>query len=358
MGRLRVLVFIAMTACGRLGFEDTSVPADAFVASNLAPQTCQSATWDNIALTNPDVDLSVVQTPTGVTAVWVARAGSPLYGINIGSDWGVSGNPAGTLINPGTWRLASVTFVDGALIAGVAALDRSDVKIDLVQPSLSSYTENACPLGAVISAPPLLHAGPDLVAPVTSDIGMTVIPFNATFVVAASQLSVASSMGPTTMTATRFGNTAVVAWSTITECFVEQLMDMATGFGSQYGMPCASPKLTADSSEVVLVFERAGGIYLSRGAPLLVSANTATMLASGTSPRIAFDGNQFWISYRDDTGHLVAGYFGFDGMLRVTSLASAPMHDAYDLTIVNGQPWIFTITAGSMSAVRLCIPPA
>ena len=86
-------------------------------------------------------------------------------------------------------------------------------------------------------------------------------------------------------------------------------------------------------------------------------AANGTMLApNATSPRIVFDGIRNWTSYLDASGAVVVGYQDTNGVLRSTQLATTPRHDAYELAIVDYEPWIVALDASGLVATRLCTP--
>jgi len=359
LGSLLLVVATVATGCGRLGFDGNEPSPDApDVVTARAPTMCELSGWNTVAFPDPDVDLSVVQTPTGVTAAWIPVGGGALYAANIGTDWKLAGDPAGTMIKAGTWGRAAITLFDGTLIAAEAQFDQSDVKIDVVQPDLSGTSEVACPIARVVDVP-MLHAGADRVTPLTSEIGMTVLPFDASFSPMASMLTVPSTGSVIGMSATSLNTTAVVAWSTATTCYVQQVMDMATSMGSQSAIPCLSPELASDGTNVVLVYEGPAGIFVSRGDVMEIGPDTATLLApGGTAPHVVFDGTRFWVSYRDNGGNLAIGYLASDGSFLATSIGTTATHDAFRLMLVNGAPWLFSAGAGGLGASRYCIPAA
>jgi hypothetical protein len=148
----------------------------------------------------------------------------------------------------------------------------------------------------------------------------------------------------------------VVVWSTATGCNVEQLMDMATGIGSQVATPCASPQLATDGQTVVLVYESPDGIYISRGDAMQIGPANARLLVPGASaPRIRYDGTRFWISYRE-SGTLTVGYLSSTGALLIRTTGIAASHDAGRLVLVRGEPWLFAAGPTGLQAGRICIP--
>jgi hypothetical protein len=354
VGSRQVVLLALLAACGRLDFGDVPVDVpDGGTNDRVAPEVCWVTGWSTVTFSDLAVDLSVATTPNGVSVVWVPTAGGDLSGINLDRNWRLSANPG--VVQSGTWLRSSVTWFDGTLVT--AELESGAVKIFSSQPDLGGSSEIGCPIATAVSKQPLLHASSDTVLLTGWDLGLVVTPYDAALSSQPSMMSVASDP-VTALTATELGSKALAVWSTASTCFVEQVMDMATGIGSSNAVPCSSPRVAASSDMVALTFEGPSGIYLSTGAPDTIGSATARLLApGGTSPRVTFDGTRFWISYLDGNGHVVAGYLSSTGELLTTSITTSPTHDAYEMLIVNGSPWVFAVDAGGLAATMLCLAP-
>src|SRR4029079_3027520 len=103
------------------------------------------------------------------------------------------------------------------------------------------------------------------------------------------------------------GADALVAWPTATSCYLTRVFDAVHGESRVTPGRCDAPRLAATDHDVGLVFERDGGVYLARGAASELSPQSATLLGTGRAPRIATDGDRYWVSYLDASGVLVAG---------------------------------------------------
>ncbi|HEX7701055.1 MAG TPA: hypothetical protein VF403_10045, partial [Kofleriaceae bacterium] len=212
----------------------------------------------------------------------------------------------------------------------------------------------ACPSADHVSKPPFVNAGPDTVSPTTWLDGLTIRPFASDWTAMPPVLTEPSDQ-PVAVTAVTFGTSAVVAWSTPAACNVEQLTDMSNGTRAHSTTPCLEPRLATSPTAVAFVRELPDGVYLSTGAPSDLVANAIQIGANGTSPRIAFDGQRFWIGYYDGA-RLVAGYLGLDGTLHSTTIAATPAHDAYELVIVGGAPWLLVVDPAGLAGHKLCVP--
>ena len=342
-------MLIAIAACGRLGFTNGET-VDAST-SQAIPLVCGDHSF-NIAFPDHDVDVSAIETPSGLSVTWVPLVGGPLYGIKLDPNWQITSDMSATSIKPGTWYSSSLGFVDDMLVMGES--DGGSIKLDTVQSNMSSATEQACPSANRVSKPPFVNAGPDTISLTTWIDGLTVRPFASDWMPTPPVLTEPSDE-PVAVTAVTFGATAVVAWSTPTACNVEQLGDMATGMRVQSTTACRAPRLAASETAVAFVREQPDGVYVSVAAPSDMFASAMLIGPNGTSPRIAFDGQRFWISYLDGT-QLVVGYLGLDGTLHSTTVAATPAHDAYELTIVGGAPWLIVVDGAGLAAHELCVP--
>jgi hypothetical protein len=338
-------------ACGRIGFAD--MPP--FMANDAAPQMCQVEGW-TIPVADPDLELAVTAMPGGASVAWVARAGGDLMGVNIDGSWQLAATPA-TVKNTYPYVLSALTYLDGSLIYGTN--DGNAVKIEVVPPDLSnvpaSANEVACPLmTAHVSDVPALHAGAGYISPITSDTGVQFMPFSSSWAQGTVQLTVPSS-APTDITATSVGTTALVAWSTVNGCYVEHVLDAATGSGASANMPCLAPRLAAGTSDVALVYESLGGIAMAVAAPDALDPATATVVVpSGASPRVAFDGARYWIAYRDGLGDIKVGYLADDGAVPTVGVVSNALDRAYELVVIDAQPWLFAMDTTGLEATRFC----
>ena len=86
-------------------------------------------------------------------------------------------------------------------------------------------------------------------------------------------------------------------------------------------------------------------------------ASTHLVGPLGTSPRIAFDGQRYWMTYIDARGGVAVGYLSEDfGTLVSLALEDVtPSADAYDLKIVNGQPMVFSASSRGYAAHTICL---
>ncbi len=364
--RVYVLVWVGLlgSGCGRLWFDGPS-PGDPVVpdapvvpddgddaARRLVPQVCGTQAYSAIQLQQV-TDLSIASTPGGA-AVFAVSASGDLVGFLVNRDGSLNGGLA--LMRSGPFASSGATYIDDTLIA--VAVSSSSTYIQLVAPDLSQNREIAN-LSSYdhASKQAVLHAGSDRIAPVSCEV-LTVSPFDASWTLMTSPLSVATSEA-TAMTTVQLGSEALVAVSTASACRVEVIADSATSNGSSQPSPCPSPRLANDGSTVSrLMFEASDGVHVANVDGRQLAATSRLVVAGATSPRILFDGQRYWTSYLDQTGAIAVGVD--DGPLLMTTQVSGvtPAHDAYELALIQGSPWVFAVDSAGVSAHKLCLVPA
>ncbi len=259
------------------------------------------------------------------------------------------------MITTYTNTTSTLAYVEGNVVVGT--FDTSNVKLELAPPDLSSSNEIACPpLATHVADTPALRAGPDFISPQTTDQGLSIDPFDSGWAEGAVQLTVASDP-PTAITAAQISTTALVVWSTDTSCHVESVMDRATGTGTSASMPCPAPRLAAGNGDVALVFESASGIAREISAANALDVSAAIQVApTGASPRVNFDGANYWLAYRDGVGDIMVGYLATDGSVQMVAMQSDAYAAAYTLAIVGGEPWLFAMDTTGLTATKFCVP--
>jgi hypothetical protein len=348
---------VLLVGCGRLGFDDMAAPGggSGSQTTNLVPAVCGAQSYTSIAAAL-DSDLSVAPTPTGAAVFVVPTSGGNLRGFTVDNDGNVtSGATLKTIRVGGPFTASAAAYVDNTLIAAVISSSRTLVNI--IPADLSTYTEIGNVDGERVGKHALLHATIDRITPTACGAGLTVNPFDNLWNPQTSQLSVTTPQS-TGIAATPLGNEALVAWSTADQCYVERLTTGAMGVGSSQAWSCAAPRLANDMTTTMskVVFEAPDGVRLGSIADDQLDGATTLLAAGATSPRISYDGAQYWISYLDATGTITVGTLQSDGSVLTTQLAGTmPQHDAYELAIINGTPWIYSVDGNGTAGHALCL---
>lgn len=303
-----------------------------------------------------DSDIAVAATPTGATVFGVPTAGGDLVAFSIDPDGYLTSPAGGSVIrNDGPYTVSAAAYVDNTLIAAVVSSTR--VLVNVVQPDLSAYNEIANIDGQFVGKQALMHASSDRITPTSCSAGLTVNPFDSSWTPMTAQLTVSTGQS-TGIAAIPLGNEAIVAWSTATDCYVEQVMTSVTGNGSTQAFPCQGARLASDQvATTTLAFEASDGVRLGSIAGDQLDSATSLIAPGATSPRIVFDGTRTWISYVSSSGDVVVGFMDpGSGQLVITTLAGTqPKATAYELALIGGAPWIVSVDAAGYAGYKLCV---
>lgn len=309
----------------------------------LVPEVCAVRTWSDIRLASDDVDLGVVGTANGVALFAVERAGGDVQAFAIESHGFLT---AARTLRQGSLTAVSAAAVDGTFITASLASD-GDVFVDVVRSDLARFDNVSTERGTMIAD---VSAG-DRFAALASTDGVTGIRFDDRW--QPSALAVATKP-PRAITAARYLDDTIVAWSTDTTCHVAR-----TGRTSSRDFTCVGARLaldeangrgymvSADGENIMISDIRIGGESELAGQHLLVQR--------GSAPKIAFDGSRYWVSYTNTHGHAVVGYL-HDGALISVGIDVRPAAEAYDLSVKNGLVWLYAVDdTGRVGAHELCL---
>lgn len=321
----------------------------------VTPMVCTSRSWDSVTYDAKDAVVRALPTAHGAAVFMVPRAGGMLRGFQVDGRGLVMGDAEGQRIRTGAFTDLAATRVDGRTIVGAISGTRTSVMA--IDQDLKEATELALVDGALQGTTTMMPLGAARVTATGGPSGMLLSSFDATWAPMGTEV-VARSV-PISMTSTAYGNDAMIAWSTPTECHVQRV---GAGIESVQPFACANGRIAADplSHAGWLVYEQGGSIMITRiavDAPNQMSAERP-LVRFGSSPRIAYDGLHYWISYLDARGDVVVGVLDAGGTLVGVALeGTQPLAQAHDLVIVDGQPWVFALDGSGIGATRLCIDP-
>jgi hypothetical protein len=358
-----VVLVLAVSGCGRLGFGEGSADDADEGGGNLmtgvvdesarAPAICERIA--NIATASEaDVDLALATTPTGITAVWSAIAGGPMFGVDVSAT-----RAAGTAvqIRAGTFTATSAAYLDGRLVTAGVSGTRTLIH-DVPQP-LAAAAEIANIDGMFVGKTTLAHSGGDRVVATSCSSGLTMSAFDFQWNGSEGTLSV-STNATQNIDMAPMGSTAFAVWSTATSCHYEIVTSKSTGSTRQtMSRPCLDARVASNGSDVAIVFEDGTRAGLVIDDTATVSVNNAVFADGARSPRVVWDGARYWVSYLDDTDRIVVGFIDDDGALVRAALAEPlPADKAYELGMFDGAVWLFEVASSSrtLSASRLCQP--
>jgi hypothetical protein len=342
---------------GPEGLPDEQAPENGNEAADptarIKPEICGVRTWDEVVYEAKDTELRAVGTESGAAVFMVPRSGGMLRGFVVDGRGLISGDPKGLKIrNEGIYTSLSAGRVDGRFVVGLVAGDHTSVNV--IREDLGDYRELAVVDGAFIGDATMMHSRNTKVTTTGGSSGMLMSTFDANWAPMGTRV-VARSV-PISMTSAAYGTDAMIGWSTPTECHVQRV---ASGIESMQPYPCSNNRIAVDYAS------RGGWMVYESGPSVMIGqiradghnqiANELPLVQHGSSPRIAFDGARFWVSYIDERGDVVVGFLDNHGAFdsRVMD-GTRPMAGAYDLAVIGGSPWIYAIDGNGVGATKLC----
>jgi hypothetical protein len=325
------------------------------LAPRLIPEICAARAWPEAFADSKDMDLAVVPMTQGAAVLSVSKQGGPLYGFLVDSRGLIMGNPAGTKIRTdGVYTGVSAAVVDSRLVVGL--VEGTNISVNVIRDDLGDYRELADVTCSFVGDATVMHSRGERVTTTGGNTGMVLSTFDSAWSPMSSEV-IARSV-PTSMTSVAYGNDAMLAWSTASTCHLGRV---AAGVYSEQNFACSNGRLAVDyaSRAGFLVYERGGAIMISdiRASAHNEIANENLLVPSGTSPRIAFDGHRYWVSYLNSRGDVIIGYLDEDNSLNSMAIEfNRPASDAYDLAFVNGAIEVYAYDGDTgYNAHRICL---
>lgn len=324
------------------------------VINKLIPQVCAAHSWPSVFAQDKNLDLRAVPTQQGAAIFSVGRSGSSLYGFVVDARGLIIGDANGTKVLDGNFTNISATEIDGRLV--VAALDDSKIFVNMLSDDLTEARLLGTMSGTMLGDTLMMHAREHYVSVAGSPSGIVTSTFDSNWTDMGSELIEHSS--PLSMTSTRYGNDAMIAWSTPGDCHLSRV---AAETHDMQNFPCRNNRIAANfaTKSGHMVFEENGAIHRSTiivGAHNEI-ANNNQLVPSGKSPRIVFDGKRYWISYINTHGDITLGYLESDGSLASMALEGIrPTDGAYDLSVIDGEVWLYAFDGDNrFSANKMCL---
>jgi hypothetical protein len=324
------------------------------VIGKLIPQVCAAHTWPSVFAQDKDLDLRAVPTQQGAAIFSVARGGGSLNGFVVDARGLIIGDVDGTEVLAGNFTNMSATQIDGRLV--VATLEGSKIFVNLLSDDLTDAHLLGTMSGTMLGDTLMMYARGYYISAAGSPDGIVASTFDANWTEMSSQLVQNSS--PLSMTSTRYGNDAMVAWSTAGSCHLSRV---ANETHDVQNFPCRNNRIAANFADKAgqMVFEDNGSI---RRSDLMIGAhneiaNNNQLVPNGTSPRIVFDGRRYWVSFLNPHGDITLGYIEQDGSLVSMAIEGIrPMNGAYDLAVIEGSVWIYAFDGDNRySANKMCL---
>lgn len=337
------------------GITGTDVPST--TPSRVFPEACGKVNWTTGIATDKAVDVAVVAGAQQGTLIAVPSGGGRLSGFSF--DLGMDASSNGIKVPlAGTFDRVATTMLGDHVVAAVRGT--AGVQLALLDDSLSSVKViDKLPTDLVASGVMYRLAGQQPVIPYATADGLYLQPLDAGLQPKALQhyLTTDPVIG---LTATQDEGNILVAMSTATDCHIQLVESISSGYGSTLPVACESPMVAAapQQGSAGLVFEYADAVWfalIEQGQ--IVSGHR--MSASATSPRIVFDGQRYWASFLDAEGHVEVGFIDAQNQLNVIKLSDTrPQSDAYQLVMINGSVWVIGLDPPGYTAHRVCAASA
>jgi hypothetical protein len=105
----------------------------------------------------------------------------------------------------------------------------------------------------------------------------------------------------------------------------------------------------------VMVFEASDGVRAAKFDGTHLDPTPLLIAPGGTSPRIVFDGVQYWVAYLDASGVINVGTADSMGQFQSVASDVTAKHDAFELALVNGAVWTVGASSGGIEARQFCL---
>jgi hypothetical protein len=360
-------VLFCVAACGDNGIvvpgDEEGVPVDTDpswgegATPHLAPELCAARAWPSVKFDKTDVDLSFTETPDGVAMFMVDRTGGELRGFVANQFGELSTKDTGTTIRPEKISAVSAAYLDERLVVASVA-DGGNVFVDVVRRDLGQIANLSTAHGTMIADLPIAKVRDERFAMVADENdGITGIRFDDKWRTSSTQQL--STKAPLSITAARYLDDTIVAWSTSSTCHMTRVAAERT---SSRDFACVGARLAVDPAK------RAGFMVYATGDDVMISdlriggeselANTRRLVEKGSAPKIVFDGERFWVSYVNTRNDVVIGYLDKQGSLVSMAVeGTRPKADAYDLSIIDGEVWMYAVDEAGLGAQRFCLKP-
>jgi hypothetical protein len=326
----------------------------------LKASVCDIKKWD-VQPDAKDLDLHVVATANGGTVVAVPKDGGVVRGFRVDHRGDMFDADMQKLREDRNYTGAKVSVAGDRLV--VASTTNDTTVLDIYSDDLVQRHELGEFAGSMVTNQPMLTSRANHIALTGGADGLVANPFAQLSWEPAAPVAVTEE-AVTSIAAAPFITDTILAWSTASnECHVRRFS--AAGESSR-PFACNQVRIAMNESTLKgqMVYVESGEVFRSDiiiGAPNMIA--TKVKIGEGSSPRVAFDGTRFWVSFLDAHGTAIIGFVDTknrDEKDRFVSRAlegMLPAPDAYDLSVFSGGPWIVNTHSTAFGAVRMCAKP-
>jgi hypothetical protein len=357
-------MLVLLAACGDNLISDGAGPGPADEVSpngnatnipRYVPSVCGVQTWQTNIAGDPAMNVSVAEVPGGAAVLATPRSGGKLTGFVL--DTRMNMVSADKLPIDGLFTHVTASYVENRMVS--TAVQGGSVFLHLLDNDLTNPQYTAKLPGSYVAEPAFFKTQADLVMPVAGDDGLWLYRFDDSFEPTGS-VHVVPTKPARSFAAAQLGVALMTAWSTDSECYMMLTSTFSGGVDTRVPVACHDPRISVNqkTGEGVMVFDSPDGVRMM-GIQTTQFGGGARVLRTGTSAaRTLFDGTNFWISYLDERGDILVGFLDGNRQLITMSLAgegSKPEAQAYELVMVDNNPWVFSLGTEGYTAHRMCI---
>ncbi len=323
----------------------------------LIAAVCDQRTWD-IAADAKQLDLAVVQTAAGATVFGVPKDGGAVRGFRVDQRGDLFDRDMVAIREDRNYTGVSASTAAGRLVLASVVGDK--VAIDIVRDDLGARFALGDFSGSLVTDAPMATSRENQVALVGGPNGLTANAFTGAAWEASAPIDLTKAP-IVSMTAAAYLDDVMVAWSTdAKECHLQRF---ASRKESARAFACNSARLAVNPARKtgMLVYVDDGNVYrtdIRVGAESELT-NRLQVAAVASSPRVAFDGTRYWISYIDGHGDVIVGFVDDTGRLNSRALqGTRPDVDSYDLSVFGDGVWVVGVNdQTAFGAQRICAVP-
>jgi hypothetical protein len=302
------------------------------------------------------MNLSVTQRPDGGATVLTAPIkGGSLLGFSVDTAMDIVTASSTKVPIDGIFTQVSVSYLQGLPVSTAIAGDT--IFVHQLDPAFEYAHLTAKLLGTHVAEPALYTTSSNIVMPVAGDDGLWFHRFHDSLEPIDS-LHMMQTEPATSFAVAQAGASLVSAWSTESTCYVNVNRTYELGTTGIISSPCADPRLAFNqrTGEGVMLFDSEEGVRLMSLYETQMGGHPRVIRPETSSPRTVFDGTNFWVAYLDSRGDIVAGFLDANHQPITIALgAPSPERQSFELTMVDGAPWVFSLDATGYNAYKLCV---
>lgn len=359
MGRFSSVLLLTLAACGDNMVDDPVDPQDdsqivdgttSLSPARVVPSVCDVTTWsDDLALAGAEVSV----------------AGGASHAVGIATPGGRS--PIGLVFDPGHHRMSSYKFpIDGAFTQIVASrvgqrlvstsAENGNVHLHLLDDDFGNPQYVAKLAGTMVAQPSFYSLEADYMMPTVGDDGLWLHRFQDSFEPIDST-HVVTTAPARSVTAAKVGASILSAWSTDDDCYMTMARSVSSRIDTHLPFACGQPRLAVDATtgRGLMVFQGPDGVHAMAINGEKFGGATMLLRAGATSPRTVFDGRRLWVSFLDDRGDIIVGFFHGSDLVTMSLGGPKPKAAAYDLVLLNDAPWVVSLDDGGVAGHLMCL---